>query len=159
MIQYSSGDLPDSDKEFVETHLGECEECSAYLAHSNMVWDVLDEWKDIEPGAEFVSEFWRRLSEEEKDRMTFFGLFNIPRPGLAVAGALATVLIVGIFTFAIFSPDQEMNRFSERDEQDDLILQELDRATTSEAPEALAIYGPWDNGVEIMRINGNGGMN
>lgn len=160
VIQYSSGDLPEGDKQFVEAHLAECDDCNAYLSQSYRAWNMLDEWEDMEPGGEFVSEFWRRVAKEEMDRKGFFGLFNIPRPGLALAGALATVLIVGIFTFALFSPEEESVRFTERDEQDDQILRELDRATTSETPpEALAIYGPWDNEVEIMRINGNGGMN
>jgi len=160
VIQYSAGDLPAGDEVQVETHLAGCEECSAYLAQSRMAWKMLDEWEGIEPGGEFVSEFWRRVAQDEMERKNFFGLFNIPRPGIALAGALATVLIVGVFTFVLFEPDQESMRFTERDEQDDQILRELDMATTSETPpEALAIYGPWDNGVEIMRINGNGGMN
>lgn len=160
VIQYSLGDLPEGDEVLVETHLDACEECTAYLAQSQMAWKMLDEWEGIEPGGEFVSEFWRRVAQDEMERKNFFGLFNIPRPGLALAGALATVLIVGVFTFALFEPDQDSMRFTERDEQDDQILRELDMATTSETPpESLAIYGPWDNGVEIMRINGNGGMN
>ncbi len=159
LIRYSSGDLPESDRVFVESHLGDCKECGTYLAQSYRAWDMLDEWKEIETGRDYVSEFWKRVSNEETNRRSFLRFLRIPRPQLALAGALATVLIVGIFTFAIFSPDRGMERLTEGDEQDDLILEELDRATSGEVSDALAIYGPWDNEVEIMRINGNGGMN
>lgn len=159
VIRYSSGDLPERDKEFVETHLGECKGCSAYLDQSHRAWNMLDEWDEIEPGAQYVSEFWSKVSEEEVDRESFFGIFSLHRPKLALMGAVVTILVVGVFTFVLFTPDHGIDRFTAKDEQDDIILQELDRATSSQVSDALAIYGPWDNGVEIMRINGNGGMN
>ncbi len=159
VVQYSSGDLPGSDKEFVETHLRDCEECRAYLSRSYKLWDLLDEWQGVEPGREYVADFWHRVSGEEDHGKGFFGRLKEFRPNWALAGAVASVLIVGIFTFAVFGPESGYEGFSERDEQDELILLELDMATSRETAEALAIYGPWDNGINVININGKGGMN
>ena len=59
------------------------------------------------------------------------------RPKLAVSGALATVFIVGIFTFALLGPGTLDRVFRSADEKDEMILIELDRATASETSELL----------------------
>ena len=160
VIRYSSEDLPDGDRDLVQAHLGECEECSQYLAQSESLWSLLDEWREIEPRADFISDFWGRVSKEESG--FYPGLFTRLKklkPNWALAGALASILIVGIFTFALIGPDSGYRNYTNNDEQDEMLLLELDNATTRETTEELSIYGPWDNGVEIMKINGNGDMN
>ncbi|MEQ9620143.1 MAG: zf-HC2 domain-containing protein [Deltaproteobacteria bacterium] len=159
IVGYHSGDLSGDDKVLVETHLKECGECSLYLSQSAEVWNLLDEWKEIEPGSEYVADFWQRVSREEAGRGGFLGIFKKFRFNWAIAGAFASILIVGIFTFAIFSLDSGNRLFTASDERDELILLELDRATSSETAEVLAIYGPWDAGIDTVNINGNGGMN
>lgn len=159
IVQYSSEDLPASDREFVEGHVGECEECRAYLSRSYKLWDLLDEWQGMDPGTEYVSDFWNRVSSEEDGRKGFLGRLKEFRLNWALAGALASVLIVGIFTFAVFGPESGYLGFSDRDEQDELILLELESATSRDTAEVLAIYGPWENDLDIININGDGGMN
>lgn len=160
VVQYSSGDLPDGDKDFVETHLRECGECSALLRRSDALWSLLDEWKDVEPRTEFVSEFWSRVSKEESRKSRgFFGIFKNKKPAWTLAGALASFLLVGVFTFAILGPGEDLNTLFSRDERDEKILIELDNATTRDTTAALEIYGPWDSGMDIVNINGSGGFN
>lgn len=159
IVRYSSGDLPGSDRELVEVHVEECEECRAYLSRSYKLWDLLGEWQAIETGTGYVSDFWDRVSREKDGRRGFFGRLREFRPNWTLAGALATVLIVGIFTFAVFGPESGYRGFSDRDEQDELILLELDRATSRDTAEVLAIYGPWENDIDVVNINGDGGMN
>lgn len=159
IVSYSSGDLTGKDKTLVEAHLKECAECSLYLSRSNELWNLLDEWKEIEPGTEYIADFWQRASRGEGAQGGFIGIFKNFRLNWAIAGAFASILIVAIFTFALFAPDSDNKIFTSSDEHDELILLELDRATSSETAEVLAIYGPWDSGIDTVNINGNGGMN
>jgi hypothetical protein len=97
--------------------------------------------------------------EERESGSGFFARFKKLKLNLALAGALATVLIVGMFTFVLFKPDSGFRSYAGIDAQDEQILLELDSATSRETADALSIYGPWENRVEIMKINGNGDMN
>jgi hypothetical protein len=160
IIGYSAGDLPESDRMSVIAHIGECEDCRLYLSRSERVWELLDGWQGVEPRSDFVSGFWGRVAREERESGSgFFARFKKLKLNIALAGALATVLIVGMFTFVLFKPDSGFRSYAENDAQDEQILLELDSATTRETADALSIYGPWENRVEIMKINGNGDMN
>ena len=156
---YSSGDLPDSGRQAVESHVAECKECGLYLSRYEGVWNLLDEWREIEPRTDFVSGFWAQVAKEERkpDR----GILKKLLHGWGLAGAFATVLVVGVFTFTMLRPQSGIVGYADNDTRDEQLLHELDSVTASDAADsdALAIYGPWDNGVEIMRINGYGDQN
>jgi len=157
IIWYSSGDIEGSEKDLVDEHVKECKDCSRYLIRSEKLWDALDVWEEVVPRGEFITEFWKRVSSQENTAQAgLWGYLKSLRPSLAVTGALATILIVGIFTFAVFGPGIIDTPLRNSDERDELILIELDRATTTETSEVLAIYGPWDNSFDAI---GNGGMN
>lgn len=160
IVSWSSGDLPPSGIESIEAHIRECPECRLYMSQSDRVWNLLDEWREIEPRSDFVSTFWDRVSKEES--APGWGVFSYVRKlrlSWALAGALASVLIVGIFTFALFKPDSGFETYADNDARDEQILLELDDATTRETTDVLSIYGPWENRVEIMKINGYGDTN
>jgi len=156
---YSSGELSDPGKQAVESHIAECEECNLYLSRYEGVWTLLDEWREIEPRTDFVSGFWARVAEEERahDR----GLFKKLMHGWGLAGAFATILLAGVFTFTMLKPQSGMVGYADNDVRDEQILHELDSATARDTADsdALSIYGPWDNGVEITRISGYGEQN
>jgi predicted anti-sigma-YlaC factor YlaD len=158
VIGYSSGEISDVERDLVEAHLGVCEDCSEYLAQSDKLWTLLDEWRGIEPRSDFVSGFWERVSEQERaGYWGFIGRLRYLKPNFGLAGALATIMIVGIFAFALIGPDTGYHNYNyaqKNDEQDELLLNELDNATTRDTAADLAIYGPWDSGVQIMKING-----
>ena len=156
IVRYSSGDIVESEKSLVDLHIRECDSCEEYFVRSERLWDTLDTWEEIEPSGEFVAKFWDKVSiEEEKAGRGFFDWLKVFRPKLAVSGALATILMVGVFTFALLGPGALDDVFRSGDERDEMMLIELDRATNAEASELLAIYGPWDNSYSL---NGNGGM-
>ena len=157
IVRYSTGDIEEKEKALVDRHVKDCQGCENYLLRSQNLWDTLDAWEDIEPEREFITEFWSKVSlEEDRASAGFLGFLKSFKPKLAVSGALATIFIVGIFTFALLGPGTLENVFRSGDEKDEMILIELDRATSSETSELLAIYGPWDNS---FNANGNGGMN
>lgn len=155
---YSSGELTDSGRQAVESHVAECKECGLYLSRYEGVWNLLDEWERIEPRTDFVSSFWVQVAKEEKE--SGWGILKNLRLRWRLAGAFATVLVVGIFTFTMLKPHSGIIGYADNDARDDQLLHELDSATARDAADsdALSIYGPWDNGVEIMRINGYGDM-
>lgn len=158
IIRYSSGDIEGSERDLVDEHVKACKDCRWYLLRSEKLWDTLDVWEEVEPRGEFITEFWKRVSSQENTaRGGLWSYLKSLRPSLAVTtGALASIFIVGVFTFAVFGPGITDTPLRDSDERDELILIELDRATTTEASELLAIYGPWDNSFDAI---GNGGMN
>jgi len=145
------------EKEGVEMHLKECDECSLFLAQSNELWNLLDTWDEVEPQGEFVSKFWDKASiDETKFIPGFLSWIRNFKLNWTLAGAMASIFLVSIFTFAVFSPDTRDNLFTSADERDELILIELDNAISRETAEVLSIYGPWDGD---SNVNGNGGIN
>lgn len=157
IVRYSSGDIEEKEKALVDEHVRDCHGCEQYYLRSERLWETLDTWEEIEPEREFVTKFWNKVSAgEDKAKTGFFGWLKGFKPKLAVSGALATVFIVGIFTFALLAPGTLDRAFRSADEKDEMILIELEKATTSETSALLAIYGPWDNS---FSANGNGGMN
>jgi Putative zinc-finger len=157
VIRYSSGDVSDGERDQVESHLGGCEDCSRYLAHSDGVWNLLDEWREIEPRTDFVSNFWERVSEEDRAGFwSYIRRLKYLKPNFRLAGALASILIIGIFTFVLIGPDSGYQNYSKNsDQQDEVLLNNLDNATSRDTAAELAIYGPWDSGVQIKKINGD----
>lgn len=156
VVRFSSGEVSNAERGMIEAHLEGCEDCNQFLAHSDRLWTFLDEWREIEPRNDFVSSFWERVSEEERagDRV-FIRRFKNLMPNLRLAGVLASILIVSIFIFVLIGLDSGYRQYSQNnDEQDERILNDLDNATSRDTAAELAIYGPWDSGVHIMKING-----
>lgn len=158
VVRHSSGDLSGDERALVESHLPGCGECSELFSHSNAVWMLLDEWKEIEPRNDYISEFWSRV-EKEESRAGFWGSLFKSRPRWKLAGALASVLVVGVFSLLVFTGDPGGSVLAENDMKDDMLLLELDSATSRDTAAALEIYGPWDGGIDVVNINGNGGFN
>lgn len=158
VVRHSSGDLSGDERGLVESHLSGCGECSELFSNSNAVWMLLDEWKEIEPRNDYVSEFWSRV-EREESRAGFWSSLWRPGTRWKLAGAFASVLIVGVFSLFVFTGDPGGKVLADNDRQDDILLLELDSATSRDTAAALEIYGPWDGGIDVVNINGNGGFN
>lgn len=157
LIQYSLGDLGQVEKVGVERHLEECNECRLYLSQSNELWNLLDTWEEVEPDGNFISQFWDQASiDETKYKPGFLSQLRNFKLNWTLAGAMASIFLVSIIAFAVFSPHTTNTLFTSADEQDELILIELDNALSRETADVLSIYGPWDNPLDV---NGNGGMN
>ncbi|MCK5391763.1 MAG: zf-HC2 domain-containing protein [Deltaproteobacteria bacterium] len=157
LTQYSLDDLGRVEKVGVERHLEECNECKLYLSQSQELWSLLDTWDEIEPDGKFVSNFWDKTSiEETKLQPGFLSKFRNLKPNWSLAGAMASIFLVSILTFAVFSPDTTNTLYTSADEQDELILIELDNALSRETSDVLSIYGPWES---TLDVSGNGDMN
>jgi len=156
LVQYSLGDLGQVEKVGVERHLEECNECRLYLSQSNELWNLLDTWEEVEPDGNFISQFWDHASiDETKYKPGFLSQLGNFRLNWTIAGAMASIFLVSIITFAVFSPDITNTLYTNADEQYELILIELDNALSRDTADVLSIYGPWDN---TFDVNGSGGM-
>jgi len=157
LIQYSLGDLGPVEKTSVESHLENCTECRSYLSESNNLWSMLETWDEIEPDTEFLSNFWDKAAVNDvKLESGFLSWFRDIRLNWTLAGAMASIFLVSIITFSVFSPDTTNTLFMSADQRDELILIELDNAISRETADVLSIYGPWDDDSDV---NGNGGIN
>ncbi len=68
IIDYTTNELNQEDRNNVQSHIKKCQECNHFFKLAYNEWKLLDEWGSIEPKADFITNFWYRISNE-----------NIPR--------------------------------------------------------------------------------
>ena len=157
LTQYSLVDLQDAEKEEVQSHLRSCGDCESFVSQSNELWNLLDGWEGVEPDSQYLAKFWDKASVDEPElKPGFLSWIRDIRLNWTLAGAMASIFLVSIITFAAFSPDTRNSLLLSSDERDELVLIELDNALSRETAEVLSIYGPWDGSSDF---NTNGGMN
>jgi anti-sigma factor RsiW len=157
LVQYSLDDLRDTEKISVESHLESCSECRDYLAESENLWNLLEVSGEIEPDAEFLSNFWDKVNVDgPKIKPGFIHWIRNINLNWTLAGAMASIFLVSIITFGVFSTDTRNRLLMSTDERDELVLMELDDAIAKETSDVLSIYGPWDSEADV---NGSGGVN
>lgn len=154
ILEYKVGNLDQSEKIRVESHLRECKECNLFLMQSNQVWDLLDEWDIVEPKQNIATEFWKRVSEEDVKGKGIFDYLKNLKLNWSFGAALAVILIVSVLTFNVFEFRRTEVVFTEIDEADEELLIQVDRAISRETAKSLEIYGAWD---EIPEENNKGG--
>lgn len=93
---YSEDDLSAAEREAVDCHLGECEECRRELDLLIRAWDTLDLLgEELEPSALFRARVWERIRQEPPPTVfeRFFGWLS-PRFGQVGATMAAGVVVV-----------------------------------------------------------------
>ncbi len=148
ILEYAAGNLDQSEKLRVESHLKECKECYLFFRQSNQVWDLLDEWDVIEPKEDIVTNFWERVSGEEIREKGIFDFFKNLKLNWSFGVALAVIMIISVISFNIFEFKRTEVVFTEKDKADEELLIELDRAVSRETARGLDIYGPWEDEIE-----------
>jgi Predicted transmembrane transcriptional regulator (anti-sigma factor) len=141
ILEYPDGELSQSERLRVETHLRECEGCDLLFKQVNGVWNLLDRWDGIEPEGDFVAKFWDRVSEGEV-RGGILDFFRNWRSGWAIAVSVAVILIVSIISINVFESDRADVVFTEIDRADEELLIKLERVTSRETAKSLEVYGP-----------------
>ena len=154
ILEYTVGDLDQSEKIRVESHLRECQECSLFFRESNQAWNLMDEWDVVEPKQNIATEFWKRVSEEDVKGEGIFDFFKNLELNWSLGLALAVILIISVISFNIFESQRTKVVFTEIDKADEELLIQVDRAVSRETAKSLDIYGLWD---EIPEENNKGG--
>ncbi len=100
MALYLDDGLSEKDKRLVQDHCVACSDCEAELNLFRQTWDLCGEPEVIEPRADFVSQFWTRLSSEQtifdkyRFKMRNFLLFKKPAFSMVIGGVF--VLLISI---------------------------------------------------------------
>lgn len=101
LSSFLDGELDGRKRREVKAHLKGCSPCSRERELLRSTWEVLGEWKDIEPSFHFKTNFWRRVGEQESSqrRPSFY-----PRLSPRWAAALVTAAILVASLSLYFSP-------------------------------------------------------
>ncbi|MCK4262210.1 zf-HC2 domain-containing protein [bacterium] len=98
---FLDGEMDEKEQLEIKAHLKDCSSCSREGELLRGSWEVLSEWKDIEPSSYFKTNFWRRVREQESiKRKPIFHPQLFPR----WAAALATAAILLVFVSLYLSP-------------------------------------------------------
>lgn len=154
ILEYPYGDLTQTEKMQLETHLRECADCTLFLNESRYVWNLMDEWDGVEVGGNYVTKFWDRVSHEDTKKDWIMDFFRSWKLGWTYAAALAVIVIVSVILFNFFESSRTNIVFTERDKTDERLLIDFDKAISREDGQSLDVYGPWD---ELIEENNKGG--
>lgn len=81
----------------VEKHLSACSRCQEEEKDLRKTWELLQEFKSMEPSSDFRARFWERVRKEEESVAPAWWSFQW-RPGLALASMVAVALVAGLVT-------------------------------------------------------------
>ncbi|MFZ2603208.1 MAG: hypothetical protein WAX79_04310, partial [Candidatus Omnitrophota bacterium] len=81
----------------VNAHLEVCPSCSKECSCLKQAWDLLGEWKQVNPSPNFKAAFWKRLSQEE-GVLEKRPIFVFPRLKPSLIPAFATIAIILIIS-------------------------------------------------------------
>lgn len=99
---YLDGELSSAEAARVKQHLDVCSDCLAEYELCKQTWDICDMVPKIEPRADFVSQFWTRLSNEQTPLEKLFAglknIFTFKKPAMAfVFSAVAIIIFMSAF--------------------------------------------------------------
>ena len=107
--EYIDGDLQPVEIDAVKQHLEQCAACQKEATLYKGAWQMLNEWKDIEPEPGYISRFWTKVAMEKpwyqefltelKDKLNFGRL-------APVFVTLSILLLVSAVSLQVyFQPD------------------------------------------------------
>ena len=111
--EYSESSLSNSQREAVKQHLLTCSTCQKELRLYEKSWEILTQWKNLEPAPGYISRFWTKLSLEKswKEKI-FVGAqeFLLKRDFAPVRIlTLCTLIVFGVFYFnAVTALEKEL---------------------------------------------------
>lgn len=102
---YLEGELEDAQNKAVRRAMASDPELKRYADELQASWDLLGDVQDIEPSANYVSNFWTRLSMETSWVQKVFeavGIRGYNGRVAAVFGCACVILLVGVLTVKPF---------------------------------------------------------
>ncbi|MCE1246674.1 MAG: zf-HC2 domain-containing protein [Firmicutes bacterium] len=118
MAEFVQGDLPEKESGDVQVHIDSCPECRYEYEAFIKTWDILDEWKAVEPSPDFTARFLTKVMAQEKPARTehnsiverlgiiFRNMFTFRVP----AWSAALLIAAAIFLAQYFNPPQVVER-------------------------------------------------
>ncbi len=137
--------LSNDESATINEHLVNCTDCNDYFAKNNKLSSLMDTWDEIEPQSNYVSKFWSRVEEVEKnENKGVIGFIKGIRTTFLVP-SLAVALFCSLFIVNMYRTSTVNPTYSEQDLQDNRLLQEINDIISVEGSESLQIYGLWNN--------------
>ncbi len=111
MAEYVQGDLSTAGADSIRRHIESCPACSREHEAFVKSWELLDDWKDVEPSSDFNARFWsladaqenagmvKHPSPMEKFLSSFLSLFTFRVPAWSVAVLLIAAIYLGHFLY------------------------------------------------------------
>ncbi len=156
--EYTNGELQPSEIDEVKNHLSVCAACQKELALYTKSWQMLGDWKTIEPEAGYVSRFWTKVALEQSWYERLLQDLRNSVSGRRLAPVLVTacmLLIVGFFSLHVYQKQQMDTEFlaSVNEEEIEIvqnielaenydIIQELDSLEDMDVIENMDILEP-----------------
>ncbi|MCX5904902.1 MAG: zf-HC2 domain-containing protein [Proteobacteria bacterium] len=102
LTAYLDGELAGKQSLFVSGHLTTCPSCRQELETLRQSLDLVLEWKEIEPSADFDRVFWKKVAAHEEQKSRKPGIFSfvwslLTANYIATPVALALLLLITFF--------------------------------------------------------------
>ena len=137
-----SGELDGEEAKEVEELIRLSVDAAEYHRETSKLWATMDSVEQIEPSADFMSDFWKRV-ENEEEKSSFFSFLGNFNKKFAFVGSLAVFLLISTFVvnnYFYISEDENYLTNS----GNGLLLGNLGDSMSLKTPDSLNIYGPWD---------------
>ena len=141
---FFSGELSDTDKYELLSKVESSEELRARFEESRKLWSYMDSAEAIEPEADYIRKFWKKVSEEEEKNSKSFFPFNFMNKRLAFATSLAVFLLLSTIMVNNFILEEEKTGYV-YDADDEILINNLEEALSLNSHHDLNVYGPWED--------------
>ena len=142
IISLLSGELDDDEAREAENLIRSSEDAAEFHRVTSKLWDTMDSAEQIEPSADYISNFWRRVEKDEK-KSSFISFLGKINKKFAFVSSLAVFLLISTFVVNnYFYVSEEENNIT--NSGNGLLLGNLDDSMSLKTPDSLSIYGPWD---------------
>ena len=136
----------------IKIHIKDCKECTTFYEDNRGIWKLLDIWEPLVPEKDYVTKFWKKISEENlKNTGGIQKFIKNLRLSLMIPPAFAILFIVGIISFNFINDKNNYIVFTEIDRADEELLLNIESAITSKTTENLQIYGLWEENIDDIQ--------
>ena len=141
---YFSGELSEEESKNLLLKVEDSDELKIYFEESEKLWNYMNSLETIEPDPNFITRFWDNVTaEEEKQNRSFFH-FNIFDMKWKFVSSLAVFLILSTIIINNYVLEDDRSGFV-YEAEDELLVDNLEQALSKNTPDALNVYGPWDD--------------
>lgn len=143
--RYLADDSPDKQNSSISELLEKNPELDKYLRRSEKVWELLGQAEMVEPNPNYISNFWSRLREEEQIQQQGF-LDKIAALNIrwVFVSSFVTVLFVSALIVNVFILNSDKETQFTFNKQDEMLINNLDKAITKKTAASLDVFGPWE---------------
>ena len=142
--EYFSGELSEEESKILLSKVESSDELKIYFEESEKLWNYMNSFETIEPDPNFITRFWNNVSAEEEKESSSFFQFNFLDKKWKFVSSLAVFLILSTIIINNYVLEEDRTGFV-YEAEDELLVDNLEQALSKNTPDALNVYGPWDD--------------